>query len=186
VTTDLLREAHHDATSPDPRRRPDLPGPTVTAGATPGSDAEKALQAAHSGRRRTPPAGVTVYYDGNCGFCIWSVAVLLRLDRARRVRPAAIQDRVDTDLAGIPAERVLTSFHARSAGAPPVSAGAALTLLLSTIGPLRPLSRLSAAAPRATERAYFWVADRRGRWARLIPERFKRNARAAVAARSDR
>jgi len=153
---------------------------------TSGTGAENAVPASSSGRRRTPPAGVTVYYDGDCGFCIWTVALLLRLDRARRMTPAAIQDRIDTDLAGIPAERVLTSFHARSAGAPPVSAGAALTLLLSTIGPLRPLGRLSAMAPRFTERAYFWVADRRGQWARLIPERFKRTARAVVAARSDR
>ena len=127
---------------------------------------------------------LTVYYDAGCGFCIWSVAQLLRLDRARRVTPATIQGAIDTDLAAIPAERVLSSFHARADGAPPVSAGAALTAVLSTIGPLRWLGRLSARVPRFTDRAYFWVADRRGRWARLIPEVAKRRARTTVEVRA--
>ena len=132
------------------------------------------------------PARLTVYYDADCGFCIWSVAQLLRLDRARRVTPAAIQGATDTDLAGIPAERVLSSFHARADGAAPVSAGAALTAVLSTIGPLRPLGRLSSRVPRWTDRAYFFVADRRGRWARLIPEASKRRARTTVRERAAR
>lgn len=127
---------------------------------------------------------LTVYYDAGCGFCIWTVAQLLRLDRAHRITPAAIQDTAGTDLAGIPADRVLSSFHARAGGAPPVSAGAALTVLLSGLAVLRPFGRLSARFPRLTERAYFFVADRRGRWAKLIPESAKQRARATVAARS--
>lgn len=130
------------------------------------------------------PSAVTVYYDADCGFCIWTIALLLGLDRGRRVTPASIQGAVDGDLAAVPAERVLTSFHARVDGAPPVSGGAALSVLLSTVGPLRPLGLWSARVPRFTDRAYFAVANRRGRWAKLIPERSKRWARTAVAART--
>lgn len=134
--------------------------------------------------RATRPSAVTVYYDADCGFCIWTVALLLRLDRGRRVTPATIQGAVHGDLATVPADRVMTSFHARADGAPPVSAGAALTVLLCTLGPLRPIGRLTARFPRLTDRAYFAVANRRGRWATLIPERSKRWARRVVAART--
>lgn len=135
-------------------------------------------------RCSTRPSAVTVYYDAGCGFCVWSVALLLRLDRSGRVSPAAIQDHLDRDLASVPAERVMESFHARAAGAAPVSAGAALTVVLSTIGLSRPIGLVSATMPGVTDRMYVWVADRRGRWAKLIPESSKQRARGYVTART--
>ena len=38
-----------------------------------------------------PDAPLLVFYDEDCGYCRWSVAQLLRLDRDRRLRLHAIQ-----------------------------------------------------------------------------------------------
>ncbi len=125
----------------------------------------------------------TVYYDADCGFCIWAVAVLLRFDRAGRLGVAAIQGAEDGALREVPRDRVLTSFHAVSRDGDLTSAGAALTAILRLLPALRWAGAVSARVPRLTERAYRWVADHRGRLARFVPERAKARARTAVAAR---
>ena len=125
----------------------------------------------------------TVYYDADCGFCIWAVAVLLRFDRSGRLGVASIQGALDGALRDIPRDRVLTSFHAVSRVGDRASAGAALTAVLRLLPALRWAGALSARVPRLTEWAYRWVADHRGRLARFVPEKAKARARGVVAAR---
>jgi predicted DCC family thiol-disulfide oxidoreductase YuxK len=43
-----------------------------------------------------------------------------------------------------------------------------------------------AAMPRLTDRAYWWVADHRSWFSRLVPERAKGNADRKIAEHSDR
>ncbi|MGA2319681.1 MAG: DCC1-like thiol-disulfide oxidoreductase family protein [Solirubrobacteraceae bacterium] len=69
-----------------------------------------------------------VLYDADCGFCAWALALLLRLDRDRRVCPVAIQsEQGQRSLAGIPDELRLASWHALDAHDELRSGGVAIT-----------------------------------------------------------
>ena len=58
----------------------------------------------------TEPA--VVLYDRDCGFCRWSLAQILAWDRAKRLRPVAIQSEEGQRLlAGVPADERLASWH---------------------------------------------------------------------------
>jgi hypothetical protein len=70
---------------------------------------------------------LVILYDGECGFCAWGIAWLLRFDRARQLRPVAIQSEEGARLLEelSQAER-LASWHACEEGGPVSSGGAAL------------------------------------------------------------
>jgi predicted DCC family thiol-disulfide oxidoreductase YuxK len=129
-----------------------------------------------------------VLYDSDCGFCRWSLAKLLALDRRSRLRPVALQTpEADALLADMdPGERV-ASWHLVSPDGSRWSAGAAAPPLVRLLpgggAPAAVLER----APRLTERAYRWVADHRSRFSGLIPESAKARAdeRIDQAAASD-
>jgi predicted DCC family thiol-disulfide oxidoreductase YuxK len=119
-----------------------------------------------------PAAGARrsiVLYDEDCGFCKWSLNRVLAWDRARRLRPVAIQSEEGSRLLREldPAAR-LDSWHFVTAGGDLYSAGAAAEPLARELPGGRPLAALFHAAPRLTERAYHQVADHRDRWARLL------------------
>jgi predicted DCC family thiol-disulfide oxidoreductase YuxK len=108
-------------------------------------------------------------YDEDCGFCKWSLDKLLAWDRRRALQPVPIQsDRGRSLLAAIPEERHLDSFHLVGPDGEVRSAGAAAAPLAELLPGGRPLAALFRAAPRATERAYRYVASHRDRWARLL------------------
>src|SRR5205823_4888126 len=118
-----------------------------------------------------------VLYDAECGLCMWLLALLLRLDGARRLRPVALQGaeagRLLADLA--PAER-MASWHLISPQGARRSAGAALPALLRLLRfgglPADLLSRL----PGPTERGYRWVAAHRTQLSSFVPGAAKRRA----------
>src|SRR5438067_13273339 len=118
-----------------------------------------------------------VLYDGECSLCMWLLALLLRLDGERRLRPAALQgaeaERLLADLA--PAER-MTSWHLISPQGRRRSAGAALPFVMRLLRfgrlPADVLSRL----PGPTERGYRWVADHRTQLSRFVAPGAKRRA----------
>jgi len=57
-------------------------------------------------------AEATVLYDRDCGFCRVTLAQILRLDRARKLRPLAIQSEEGQRLlARVPEEERLASWH---------------------------------------------------------------------------
>jgi predicted DCC family thiol-disulfide oxidoreductase YuxK len=139
----------------------------------------------------------TVIYDADCGFCKWSLALLLSLDRKRSdsyaLRPLPLGTaEADRLLADLTVEQRNASWHLVMDPAPslaPVataptrfSAGAAFAPALS----LLPRGRVPAAAfarfPRTTERGYRWVVEHRGALGRLVPGRARRWADRVIAA----
>jgi predicted DCC family thiol-disulfide oxidoreductase YuxK len=123
--------------------------------------------------------GLLVLYDGGCGFCIWTVAVLLRLDRRHRLTTGSIQDN-RARLGPMPDAQALNSFHAVDERGGVRSAGAALAAVLSALPVGRPFGLLLGRVPRTADRLYYLVATRRAPLARLIPERSKQRARELV------
>jgi predicted DCC family thiol-disulfide oxidoreductase YuxK len=129
-----------------------------------------------------------VLYDSDCGFCRWSLAKLLALDRRTRLRPVALgTPEADALLGDIDPAARAASWHLVSPDARRWSAGAAAPPLLRLLpGGSAPASMLER-APRLTERAYRWVADHRSWFSKLIPESAKARAdeRIDQAAASD-
>jgi predicted DCC family thiol-disulfide oxidoreductase YuxK len=110
-----------------------------------------------------------VLYDEDCGFCRWSLDKVLAWDRHGRVASTAIQSAEgERLLAEVPPETRLESWHVASASGEVSSAGAAGPPLLDVLPGGKPLAFVLRKAPRATERAYRFVASNRERWARLL------------------
>jgi predicted DCC family thiol-disulfide oxidoreductase YuxK len=110
-----------------------------------------------------------ILYDRDCGFCKWSLDKLLRWDRAGRLRPVAIQsDEGERLLSGMSREAMLDSWHFVEPDGTVTSAGAAAVPLARLLPGGRPIAFVLGRFPRATERAYRWVADHRGTLARVL------------------
>lgn len=128
---------------------------------------------------------MVVFYDRDCGFCAWALAWLLRWDRGHRLRPTPIQGpEGDARLAGMPPDQRLASWHAADAEGHVWSGGAAFTPLLRRLPGGAPLALVTARLPRATERAYAWVAEHRTALARPLTARSTAKARALIAQRA--
>ncbi|HEV2975767.1 MAG TPA: DCC1-like thiol-disulfide oxidoreductase family protein [Solirubrobacteraceae bacterium] len=118
-----------------------------------------------------------VLYDGECGFCQVMLAALLNWDRARRFAAAAIQSaRGERLLAEMPATARLASWHLVQ-GASIRSGSAAVPVVLGVLPGGASLGAVSARFPRATSRAYDWVASHRA----LLGRFFGGRARAWAA-----
>jgi predicted DCC family thiol-disulfide oxidoreductase YuxK len=126
-----------------------------------------------------------ILYDRDCGFCRWSLGVVLRWDRRRRLRPVALQEpEADRLLAGMPEEKRMASWHLASPGGDVASAGTAIAPLLRLLPGGGPLAALADRFPRAATRGYRWVAERRGTLGRLVTRRARRRATALIDLRS--
>jgi predicted DCC family thiol-disulfide oxidoreductase YuxK len=133
---------------------------------------------------RHPERDAVVLYDGDCGFCKWMLAGLLRFDRSRRLRPIALQrPEAEALLADLDPDERMESWHLVAADGTRRSGGAALAPLLRRL----PGGRVPAAAfarfPRPTEAGYRWVADRRTQISRFVPASAKRRAAERVRER---
>jgi predicted DCC family thiol-disulfide oxidoreductase YuxK len=110
-----------------------------------------------------------ILYDRDCGFCKWSLNRVLGWDRRRRLRPVAIQSAEGQELlAPIEPDQRLDSWHLVTPSGELLSAGAATAPLAALLPGGRPLAAAFRAFPRATDRAYRWVADHRGKLARVL------------------
>ena len=108
-------------------------------------------------------------YDSDCGFCRWSLHVILRWDRHQRLRPVAIQSPEGARLLADMSEAArLDSWHLVQPDGSVASGGAAAAPLARLLPGGRPLVLLFDAFPGATERVYRWVAEHRGRLGRLV------------------
>jgi len=115
-----------------------------------------------------------VLFDGNCGFCRWSVGLIERWDRHDKLRSTSIQSEEGSRLlAGMPPSRRLDSFHLSEPGGAILSAGEAAAPLLRRLPGGRPIAFLTEQMPRTTERAYRFIANRRSFFGRLV-RRFNR------------
>ncbi len=127
----------------------------------------------------------TLLYDRDCGFCRWCLGKVLAWDRRRTLRPLAIQsEEADRLLDGVPEEQRLASWHLVDGDGTVRSAGAAFPSLFRELPGGAPFAALAARAPRATDRAYRWVAGNRSRWGRLVSDGAKRRADERIAART--
>jgi predicted DCC family thiol-disulfide oxidoreductase YuxK len=123
-------------------------------------------------------------YDADCGFCRWCLGKVLAWDRRRSLRPLVTQsDGARRLLAGMPEEERLASWHLVDADGAVLSAGAAFPPLFRLLPGGAPLAALAARFPRATDRAYRWVAGNRSRWGKLVTDGAKRRADKRIAAR---
>ena len=125
-----------------------------------------------------------VLYDGDCGFCKWLLAGLLRFDRAERLRPLALQrPEAGALLADLdPAER-MASMHLVSPEGARTSGGAALPSLLRLLRGGRLPAVVFGYFPRLTSAGYRWVAAHRVGISRFVPRRSKRRAAERVRER---
>jgi predicted DCC family thiol-disulfide oxidoreductase YuxK len=111
-----------------------------------------------------------VLYDADCGFCRWSLAQVLALDRERRLRPVAIASAEgDQLLADLSQSEREASWHLISPDGRRTSAGAAAPQLFRLLHGGWVPAKLLAAAPALTERAYRFVADHRSWFGKAIP-----------------
>jgi predicted DCC family thiol-disulfide oxidoreductase YuxK len=112
---------------------------------------------------------VLVFYDDDCGFCRWSVSVVTRWDRRRRVHVAPIRgDEGDVWLAQMDAAQRDGSWHVIARDGQIASGGAAVPVLLRELPGGSPLARTAETFPRTTERAYRAVARHRSSLGRLL------------------
>jgi predicted DCC family thiol-disulfide oxidoreductase YuxK len=138
-------------------------------------------------RENRAMAEATLLYDRDCGFCRWCLGKVLAWDRRRSIRPVAIQsDQGERMLAAMPEAERLGSWHLVDGERTVRSAGAAFPGLLRLLPGGAPLATLTSRAPRATDRAYRWVAGNRSRWGKLVTDGAKRRADARIEARSSR
>ncbi len=120
-------------------------------------------------------------YDADCGFCRWSLARLLALDRARLLRPVALGSaEADELLADMPSEERAASWHLVSPGGERLSAGAAAAPLLRLLPGGRIPGAVLERMPALTEMAYRWVADHRATLGMAISARAKERARLRI------
>jgi predicted DCC family thiol-disulfide oxidoreductase YuxK len=128
----------------------------------------------------------TLLYDRDCGFCRWCLGKVLAWDRRGAIRPVAIQsEEANRLLMGMPEQERLASWHLVEQNGTVRSAGEAFPSLLRLLPSGSPLAGLTARAPRATDRAYRWVAGNRSRWGKLVSEGAKRRADRRISGRNE-
>lgn len=126
-----------------------------------------------------------ILYDDDCGFCRWSLALFLRWDRDRRLRPVALQDpRAAPLLAGYDAERRMATWHLVAPDGSVTSGGLAAIPLLRLLPGGRPLAAAAARVPWLLERGYALVAAHRSRLSKLVGEGPKARAERLIASRA--
>ena len=105
---------------------------------------------------------LTVLYDGDCGFCKVTLAILLTWDRAARLRPVSIQSARGAELlADMPRADRLESWHLIDGAGAVRSAGAALPVVFAALPGGTLIAGAASRLPRVTAAAYAWVAGHR-------------------------
>jgi predicted DCC family thiol-disulfide oxidoreductase YuxK len=126
-----------------------------------------------------------VLYDGECGFCRWTIAWALARDEGHLLVVAPIQSGAGARLlADIPPAERLRSVHVVYDDERRESGGSAAREVLKLLPSARPLAWLADRAPRWADRVYGFVAEHRRRFSQLVPDRAKRRADAVLAERT--
>ena len=103
-----------------------------------------------------------ILFDNDCGFCRWSLSMILSWDRHDRLRPVALQSpEADDLLKGMDTEQKMASWHLVAPDGRIYSGGEALSPMASLLPDGAPIASLASGFPRATDRAYRWVAKNR-------------------------
>lgn len=115
-------------------------------------------------------ADTLVLYDGDCGFCRWSVSVALRFDRHARLRPMPLQTPGVLDAHGIAQQDAEKALHVVTPEGQVVRAGWALWAIVRELPWWRAV-RVLWYIPRFAALAdwgYYRVADNRDRLGRYL------------------
>jgi predicted DCC family thiol-disulfide oxidoreductase YuxK len=113
---------------------------------------------------------MTVFYDGECGFCKVCVALLLLWDRSRRLRPLPIQDpEAQRLLASVPEGERLLSAHVRTEEGRVLSGADGAPALLRQLPGGRPLAVLASLAMPLARLVYRLVTWARPAIGRILP-----------------
>ena len=124
-----------------------------------------------------------ILYDADCGFCKWSLGLLLRWDRHRRLRPVALQDPAAGRLLGnMDEDTRMASWHLVMPDGAVHSAGRAVEPLMRLLPGGRPLAAAAHAMPGITDRGYDLVARHRSPLGRLV-RRLRPSARSGETPR---
>ena len=119
-----------------------------------------------------PTDNATVLYDRDCGFCRWTLAKILRLDRDRRLRPLPIQSAEGQRLlANIPEEDRLASWHLATSDGEVRSAHEGFPGLFSRLPAGAPIALLTGALPGPFDAGYRALVANRTRLGRRIGQR---------------
>jgi len=116
------------------------------------------VAADHAGR-----TGPTLIYDGECGICRQSVALVKRWDREQRLRYVPFQDTAAVARFGIALPRLAAAMHLVFADGRVYPGADAIPKLLELFPGKRwlaPLFRIPGVLPLA-RRIYAWIAMRR-------------------------
>jgi predicted DCC family thiol-disulfide oxidoreductase YuxK len=128
-------------------------------------------------------ARATVIYDADCGFCKFSLALLLAWDRHGALEILALgSPEADRLLGDLTPEQRSSSWHLVDESGRRNSAGAAFAPVLTLLPGGRVPATLVARIPHLTERGYRWVVDHRGFLGRFVPARARRWADRVIAA----
>ena len=130
---------------------------------------------------------VPILYDAGCGFCCWSLAQVLRLDRRGRLQPVPLQDpEAERLLLGMAHDERMASWHLVDEDGRVHSGGDAFPPLLRLIPGGGPFARVLARFPSLADSGYRAVADRRSWLGRLIPAGGAARARERIEAAAKR
>ena len=115
-----------------------------------------------------PDAPLVVFYDEDCGWCRWSIARVLALDRRLALQPEPIQGELGEQLlAGIPEAERLQSAHVVTPADTVYSGGDAAAPIAAALPLLTPTAPLLRAFAGPARGAYRFIAGHRstlGRW----------------------
>jgi predicted DCC family thiol-disulfide oxidoreductase YuxK len=129
----------------------------------------------------------SILYDADCGFCRWSLAQVLRLDRRRRLRPVALQaPEAAALLEGKSHEERMASWHLVLPDGQVLSGGDAFAPLLRLVPAGAPLARMLEAFPALARAGYRAVAGRRSWLGRRISAASSARARRRIEAAAGR
>lgn len=130
---------------------------------------------------REAPSGAVVLYDRDCGFCRWTLAGLLDLDRDLRLRPVALQEpEADQLLGGMPPGPKYASAHLVTPDGRIHSGGLAVAPILELLPHGTPAARVARLIPGPLRLGYDWVARHRTLLSKPVPGRLKRRATARI------
>ena len=113
-----------------------------------------------------------ILFDNDCGFCRWSLSMILAWDSRGRLRPVALQSpEADDLLKGMDPKQKMASWHLVAPDGRTYSGGEALSPLARLLPAGSPIAALASRFPRTTDRAYRWVARNRDRLGRALGDR---------------
>ncbi len=113
---------------------------------------------------------MTVFYDGECGFCKFCIALLLLWDRSHRLRPLPIQDpEAQRLLAAVPEEERLLSAHVQTVTGEILSGADGAPPLLKQLPGGRPLASLTAVSMPLSRLVYRLISSARSALGSILP-----------------